>query len=163
MSLSPSKILPISLLIILSLSKITIAAAAADDKLTPYDALQTFNFPQGLLPKGSLGYDLDDETGNFKAYFNGSCSFSLEGSYQLRYRPTISGIISKNKLTDLSGVSVKVMFVWLNIVEIKRKEDNLEFSVGIMSADFPVDNFDECPQCGCGMNCNHIGDFVSSI
>lgn len=45
------------------------------------------------------------------------------------------------------------MLFWVNIVEVDRIGDNLEFSVGIAGADFPVDNFDECPQCGCGMNC----------
>uniref|UniRef100_A0A803NDS0 Uncharacterized protein n=1 Tax=Chenopodium quinoa TaxID=63459 RepID=A0A803NDS0_CHEQI len=78
---------------------------------------------------------------------------------KLKYKPTISGFISKNKLTKLTGVSVKVFFVWLNIVEVRRADDELEFSVGIASANFPIDNFEECPQCGCGLDCvNHVED-----
>uniref|UniRef100_A0A5B6ZJM3 DUF538 family protein n=1 Tax=Davidia involucrata TaxID=16924 RepID=A0A5B6ZJM3_DAVIN len=147
------------------------AAVDDGDLLTAYEVLQSYDFPAGLLPKGATGYDLDKTTGKFYAYLKGSCSFSLEGSYQLRYKSTISGYIAKDKLTDLSGISVKVLFLWLNIDEVVRSGDELEFSVGIVSADFPMDNFEECPQCGCGLNCNSNGQvrkiitnpFISSI
>ncbi|XP_022769806.1 uncharacterized protein LOC111313398 [Durio zibethinus] len=124
-----------------------------DDKPSAYEVLQGYNFPVGLLPKGVVKYDLDESTGRFHAYLNGSCSVSLEGSYQLKYKSTISGIVSNNRLKDLSGISVKVLFLWLNIVEVIRDGDELEFSVGIASASFPIDNFYECPQCGCGFDC----------
>lgn len=141
--------------IVLSLFAAAVAAAP-----TAYEVIQSYGFPMGVLPKGVTHYDLDASTGKFNAYFNGSCSFSLEGSYQLRYKSTISGYIYKNKLTNLSGVSVKVLFLWLNIVEVRRKGDNLEFSVGIASAEFSLDNFFVCPQCGCGLNCNNLeGDW----
>ncbi|PKA57692.1 hypothetical protein AXF42_Ash016738 [Apostasia shenzhenica] len=123
-----------------------------------YAVLQSFNFPIGLLPQGNLGYDLDPGTGSFSAYFNGTCSFSLEGSYQLRYQSTISGRISTNRLSDLRGVSVKLLMFWINIVEVVRRGDELEFSVGIASADFPIDNFYISPQCGCGVDCVSAGD-----
>ncbi|XP_030946245.1 uncharacterized protein At5g01610-like [Quercus lobata] len=148
---------------------ITITNPIEDDKKSAYDALADFNFPQGLLPKGALGYELDQSTGGFKAFLNGSCSFSLEGSYDLKYQSTISGYISQNKLTSLTGVSVKILFLWLNIVEVGRDGDDIYFSVGIASASFPIDNFYECPQCGCGLNCGsqqvrkfRFNPFVSS-
>lgn len=122
-------------------------------KRSVHEVLKDYNFPVGLLPKDVVGYDLDPSTGNFSAYFDGSCSFSLEGSYQLKYKPTIKGYISKGKLATLEGVSVKLLFLWVDIVEVQRNGDNIGFSVGIAGADFPVDNFEECPQCGCGLNC----------
>lgn len=127
--------------------------AGDEDSPSPYEILQTYNFPVGILPKGAIGYDLDKDTGSFKAYLNGSCGFQLEGSYQLKYQSTISGNISRNKLARLSGISVKVLFFWFNIVEVTRNGDDLEFSVGIASAAFPMENFEECPQCGCGLDC----------
>ncbi|XP_019053563.1 PREDICTED: uncharacterized protein At5g01610-like [Nelumbo nucifera] len=126
---------------------------AVDDTPTAYEVLKDYDFPVGLLPKGVLGYDLDKTTGKFSVNLNGTCSFSLEGSYQLKYRSTINGYISQGKLTKLQGISVKVFFFWVNIVEVTRYGDELEFSVGIASASFPVDNFEECLQCGCGMDC----------
>ncbi|KAL7125644.1 hypothetical protein ABFS83_14G130400 [Erythranthe nasuta] len=131
---------------------------------TAYEAIESYGFPVGILPKGVTRYDLDTSSGKFNAYLNGSCSFSLEGSYELKYKPEISGYIYKDKLTNLSGVSVKLYFVWLNIVEVKISGQNLEFSVGIASADFPIINFYVCPQCGCGLNCSNFDhNYVSSI
>uniref|UniRef100_A0A1J3JVF3 DUF538 domain-containing protein n=1 Tax=Noccaea caerulescens TaxID=107243 RepID=A0A1J3JVF3_NOCCA len=130
-----------------------ITAATDDDSPTAYSLLQSYNFPVGILPKGVVSYDLDESTGKFHAYFDKSCSFSLQGSYQLEYKSTISGYISKNKITKLTGVKVKVLFLWLNIVEVIRNGDELEFSVGITSANFAIDEFYESPQCGCGFDC----------
>ncbi|KAI3966927.1 hypothetical protein MKX01_017578 [Papaver californicum] len=118
-----------------------------DDKPSAYEILEDFDFPIGLLPKG------------FSASMKKTCSFSLEGSYQLRYQSTIRGVISKDKLTNLEGVSVKILLFWVNIIEVVRKGDELEFSVGIASANFAIDNFEIQPQCGCGLNC---GDSVSN-
>ncbi|GLT37991.1 hypothetical protein SLA2020_122700 [Shorea laevis] len=148
------KILCIFLLIAQSL--------ASDEEINPlftkrsaYEVLGDYNFPMGILPKGVLDYDFESSSGKFSAFFKGSCSFSLEGSYQLKYKSTIKGYISKGKISRLEGVSVKLFFVWVDIVEVLRRGDSLEFSVGIAGADFPVDNFEECPQCGCGLNCNN--------
>ncbi|KAK4406994.1 hypothetical protein Sango_0280400 [Sesamum angolense] len=138
------------------LSLLFLSAAGADS--TAYEVLQSFDFPVGILPKGVTHYDLDASSGRFNAYLNGSCSFSLEGSYQLRYKSKISGYIHKDKLTDLSGVSVKVFFLWLNIVEVRRNGEKLEFSVGIASAEFGINNFYVSPQCGCGLNCKTSDD-----
>ncbi|KAL1331691.1 hypothetical protein AAHE18_12G204600 [Arachis hypogaea] len=105
--------------------------------LTAYDVLQKFNFPIGLLPNGVLSYELDPSTGNFKAYLDGTCTFKIE-SYDLNYKSTITGVITKNKISNLSGIQVKVLFLWLNIVSVTRVDDELQFSVGIASADFAL-------------------------
>ncbi|GLT42439.1 hypothetical protein SLA2020_164370 [Shorea laevis] len=63
---------------------------------------------------------------------------------------------STDKLKSLSGIKVKVLFFWLSIKEVIRDGDELEFSVGIASADFPVSNFNECPTCGCGFDCDSV-------
>ncbi|MBA0772646.1 hypothetical protein Gotri_007989 [Gossypium trilobum] len=153
MALNLTTAIPISLLLLFLFVQSPLAVTG--DSPSAYDVLQGYNFPVGLLPKGVIKYDLDESTGRFHAYLNDTCSFSLEGSYQLKYKSTISGIISNNRLKDLSGISVKVFFVWLNIVEVISDDDELEFSVGIASASFPIDNFYECPQCGCGLDCGN--------
>lgn len=48
----------------------------------------------------------------------GSFSFSIDGSYKLSYKSTIKGKISKNKLCNLEGVKVKILFLWEDIVEV---------------------------------------------
>lgn len=149
--------LPIAITLSLLITFVSLSPPAVASQ-TAYDLIKGFNFPEGILPKGITGYELDEATGKFRAFLNGSCSFAVEGSsYQLKYKPTIGGYISQNRLTDLTGVSVKIVFLWLNIVEVVRDGDELGFSVGIASANFPIDNFYECPQCGCGFDCVSAG------
>ncbi|QHO26189.1 uncharacterized protein DS421_12g387370 [Arachis hypogaea] len=65
-----------------------------DEKLSAYDVLQQYGFPVGLLPKGIIGYALNKETGEFAAYMDATCSFSIEG-YTLKYKSTITGVITQ--------------------------------------------------------------------
>ncbi|KAK4792161.1 hypothetical protein SAY86_022596 [Trapa natans] len=60
-----------------------------------------------------------------------------------------------------------ILFLWMNIVEVTRVSD-LEFSVGIASASYDIDNFFESTQCGCGFDCGievrtNLSSSVSSI
>jgi Protein of unknown function, DUF538 len=148
--------LTLTLALVLPSTASAAVSSPSDSNLTAYQALQTFDFPVGILPLGALDYDLDRSTGAFKAYLNESCEFAIQSYYQLRYKSTISGKISKDRLSNLSGVSVKILFLWLNIVEVSRDGDDLYFSVGIASASFGIENFLESPQCGCGFDCNGI-------
>ncbi|XP_020238142.1 uncharacterized protein At5g01610 [Cajanus cajan] len=139
-------------------------ALSQSKKLSAYDVLTEYGFPVGLLPKGAIGYSINRESGEFAVYFDGSCTFDIE-SYSLNYKSTITGVITNGRLYKLKGVTVKVLLLWLNIVEVTRQGDDIYFSVGIASADFGVDNFLESPQCGCGFDCNNLplNGHVSSI
>ncbi|KAL7588459.1 hypothetical protein Lser_V15G41388 [Lactuca serriola] len=128
-------------------------SSTASDTPTAYDELLEYDFPVGLLPKGVTGYDLNKETGEFKAYMKETCSFKIQG-YDIKYKSTISGVIEKGKLKNLKGINVKILVVWLNIVEVTHVGDQINFSVGILAAGFEVSNFLESPQCGCGFDCN---------
>ncbi|KAK7392297.1 hypothetical protein VNO78_20731 [Psophocarpus tetragonolobus] len=130
-------------------------ALSQPKKLSAYDVLMEYGFPVGLLPKGALGYSLNRETGEFAVYFEGTCSFEIE-SYTLKYKSTITGVISKGRLYNLKGVTVKVLLLWLNIVEVDLQGDDVQFSVGIASANFGVQNFLVSPQCGCGFDCKTL-------
>ncbi|EEF39289.1 conserved hypothetical protein [Ricinus communis] len=121
-------------------------------KLSAYEVLEEYNFPVGLLPVGVSGYEFNRETGEFSAYLNKTCQFPVE-SYTLEYNSPITGVLSEGKLSNLKGVRVFVILLWINIVEVIRDGDELDFSVGIASANFPIDNFEECPRCGCGLDC----------
>ncbi|KAJ4849291.1 hypothetical protein Tsubulata_021563 [Turnera subulata] len=130
-----------------------------DTRLSAYEVLGEYDFPVGLLPKGVIGYEINRDTGEFAAYLNGTCKFPIE-SYDLEYKSTITGVISKDRLKNLKGVKVHFLFFWINIVEVVRDGNELQFSVGITSASFPIENFYECPQCGCGLFCDKIRDSV---
>ena len=120
---------------------------------TAYEVLDDNNFPAGLLPDGISSYDLNITTGQFSVYFNRTCRFSLQNSYHLKYKPTFNGYISNGKLSSLKGVYVRVFLVWREIEEIVRREDDLVFSMRISSYVFPIDYFEERPQCQCVLKC----------
>ncbi|KAM0055233.1 hypothetical protein Hdeb2414_s0006g00203681 [Helianthus debilis subsp. tardiflorus] len=136
---SPSPPTPLILLPSLLLLISTTAAAATSDTPTMYDELLAYNFPVGLLPIGVTGYELNKNTGEFKAYLPETCSFKIQG-YNLKYKSTIIGVIEKGRLKNMKGINLKILVVWLNIVEVSRHGDELDFSVGIMSAGFGVDS-----------------------
>ncbi|XP_050366279.1 uncharacterized protein LOC126784813 [Argentina anserina] len=127
-----------------------------------YEVLQQYDFPIGIPPIGVAGYELNTETGHFLVYFSGTCTFSIENSYQLQYEPTISGVLSKGRLSDLKGVSVKVLFFWLSILEVVHVCNDLRLSLGIASTNFPSNNFEERPQCGCGFHCDQLSTVLPS-
>lgn len=131
------------------------ATTTTGDELTAYEALEQYDFPAGLLPVGVTGYTLNEDTGDFEVYLPETCSYTVQG-YDLKYSSTISGRVSIDKLTNLKGISVKVLFFWLSIVEVTRDGDELSLSVGILSAAFDISGFIESPQCGCGFDCNGL-------
>ncbi|XP_058764662.1 uncharacterized protein At5g01610-like [Vicia villosa] len=154
-----SSIICLSILILLTTSN----ASNQTNNLSVYETLQQYDFPVGILPQGATSYELNKNTGRFTVYFEGTCIFGIR-SYDLRYRSTIKGVISRGKLSKLKGISVKIELIWLKIVEVTRRGDDLQFSVGVASAEFSVDNFLEIPQCGCGFDCNGLksdGNFSS--
>ncbi|KAK1420471.1 hypothetical protein QVD17_22094 [Tagetes erecta] len=155
---------PATHFLLLSLIHLISATATASDIPTAYDELLEYDFPVGLLPKGVTGYELDKNSGEFKAYLKETCSFKIQG-YNIKYKSTISGVIEKGKLKNLKGINVKILVVWLNIVEVSVHGDEIDFSVGIMSAAFGISNFVESPQCGCGFDCNDLllGDLLMSL
>lgn len=139
-------------LLIISLAFLSATPPTIADSPTVYEVLESYDFPVGLLPKGVTSYELDRSTGKFTVYLNKTCSFTIDG-YNLRYKSKITGTISKDRIKNLNGIQVKVLLFWVNIVEVTRDGDELDLSVGIVSASFEVDNFDESPQCGCGFDC----------
>lgn len=122
------------------------------DKPTAYEMLERFNFPKGILPQGAKGYILK-ENGNFEVFLNGDCKFEVEGGYSLHYKSKITGKVSMGSLKELQGVSVKVLFLWLSITDVSTADGQLYFYVGPAFASFPISNFEEIPQCGCGLDC----------
>ncbi|KAH6766419.1 transmembrane protein [Perilla frutescens var. hirtella] len=141
---------------LLLLLTISVAGASAD-QATAYEVLESYGFPQGLLPKGVMSYKLDSSTGKFSINLGKQCSFTIQG-YDLKYKTTITGTISRNRIRNLTGIQVKLLFLWVNIVEVTKDGDDLELSVGIASAGFPADGFEESPQCGCGFKCVNSGE-----
>ncbi|KAI3800928.1 hypothetical protein L1987_29028 [Smallanthus sonchifolius] len=130
-----------------------LTCAAAAQIPTAYEILQEYDFPVGLLPTNVTSYVLNRDTGEFLVNLGNKCTFKNDG-YDVKYQETISGLIRKDKLVRLKGVSVKLLIFWAEIVEATRDEGELDFSVGLLSAGFDVSAFEESPHCGCGFDCS---------
>ncbi|KAL5205016.1 hypothetical protein ABZP36_009887 [Zizania latifolia] len=123
---------------------------------TAYEMLERYCFPRGILPEGVQSYVLRPD-GSFVVHLsgNGDCEFRVRGggTYPLRYGRRVAGNAMAGSIRALEGVSVKVLFVWLGISQVDRAGDQLSFSVGPLSASFPLANFATCPRCRCGFDC----------
>ncbi|MCO5611981.1 hypothetical protein L7F22_066241 [Adiantum nelumboides] len=125
-----------------------IGISAADP--TAYEVLASFGFPEGLLPKTVENAGADyvlDGSGAFELHLEGSCKFTIPGSYEVKYDSRIAGSIESDRLHSLTGISVHIFYMWWNIDAITVSGQDLTFQVGPFSSSFPAENFDENPMC----------------
>ncbi|CAM6044486.1 unnamed protein product [Sphagnum compactum] len=112
-----------------------------------YEKIESYGFPQGILPHTIKSYILEP-SGRFTLYLEGECKVLIQSKYPLEYDKTITGFLSYGQLQQLQGIRVKAFYVWWSITTISRSSDHdLLFSFGILSAKFPLDNFDDPPIC----------------
>jgi hypothetical protein len=112
-----------------------------------YEKIESYGFPQGILPHTIKSYILESN-GRFTLYLEGECKVLIQSKYPLVYDKTITGFLSYGQLQQLQGIRVKAFYVWWSISTISRSSDHdLLFSFGILSAKFPLENFDDPPIC----------------
>ncbi|XP_073386808.1 uncharacterized protein [Physcomitrium patens] len=138
-------LIAVLLLTFLSASQARLISSDASDV---YEKLETFGFPEGLLPHTVTNYILEP-SGKFTLYLEGRCPVLIEDKYPLIYDKVITGMLSYGRLQGLKGISVKAYYVWWSITGIALGDDHsLFFEIGILSARFPYNNFDDPPVCG---------------
>uniref|UniRef100_A0A452Z5F7 DUF538 domain-containing protein n=1 Tax=Aegilops tauschii subsp. strangulata TaxID=200361 RepID=A0A452Z5F7_AEGTS len=131
---------------------VSAARDATDETPSAYEMLEKFGFPKGILPVGVTDYTLRRSDGAFQVFMDKDCEFEVDGGYKLTYKQTISGRVAGGSLWDLRGVSVKIFFVNWGIDQVLMADaDHLMFYVGPLSQAFTSDNFEESPQCRCGV------------
>jgi len=57
-------------------------------------------------------------------HLSNTCKFYIQ-SNELEYKSTITGVITRDRLTKLKGVSVKLLFLWLSIIKVVKDGDGL--------------------------------------
>nr|XP_043638425.1 uncharacterized protein LOC122609447 [Erigeron canadensis] len=118
-----------------------------DGQLSVYDVLQSYNLPIGLLPNTTLEYNVDPNTGQFSVNLTQPCDTFAAG-FQISYEPTITGVISQNKIEELEGVKLKVYFFSIGIKNITRDQDNvIGLKVGWITRYGPISDFSTCNEC----------------
>lgn len=117
---------------------------------TVYEVLASYGFPVGLLPPtvedDGEDYTLDAD-GAFVLHLESACTFTIPGSYEVRYASRISGTVSYDRIRDLRGISVHVLLIWWRINAVSVSGSDLTFHVGPFSASFPAQNFNNNTFC----------------
>ncbi|CDY42303.1 BnaC02g09090D [Brassica napus] len=134
-----------STLFLLSLTLLTTTTLSLS---TVYDLLPKYGLPSGLLPDSVTNFTLSDD-GLFVVRLARSCE--IEFDYRVRYDKTVSGRISYGSITELEGIQVKRLFIWLDVDEIKvdlPPTDSIYFKVGFINKKLGIDQFKTVHSCG---------------
>ncbi|KAJ7969638.1 Protein of unknown function, DUF538 [Quillaja saponaria] len=111
--------------------------------------LTNYGFPIGLLPATTiLNYNVNQTSGEFTVYLGDSCKITLPpDNYLATYSKRITGKIVKGRIAELDGIRVQAFFKWWSITGIRSNDEDLVFEVGMVTAKYPLKNFDESPPC----------------
>ncbi|CAK7334904.1 unnamed protein product [Dovyalis caffra] len=140
------------LFFLISLILLLIPFSSQSEKQKPPTAahieLTNYGFPIGLLPASVKNYTLNQTSGIFSVDLVGTCKITLPpDNYLATYSKRVSGKIVQGQIAELDGIRVWAFFKWWSITGIRSSGDNLVFEVGVVTAKYPSNNFDESPLC----------------
>ncbi|CAL0324973.1 unnamed protein product [Lupinus luteus] len=126
----------------------TITTTTPNNKPTVYELLPKYGLPSGLLPSTVTDYTLSEDDGRFIVVLDKPCYVQFD--YQVYYDKTVSGKLSYGSITDLKGIEVQRLFLWLNVDEIRvdlPPSNSIYFQVGLINKKLSVDQFKTVHSC----------------
>ncbi|KAJ1294080.1 hypothetical protein BS78_01G118900 [Paspalum vaginatum] len=144
---------PLPLLVVLfAAAAVTAAAGGASLNGAANDLLPKYGLPKGLIPDCVASYTFDEESGAFEIHLANTCYVHF-GSHLVYYEKTITGKISEGRISDLTGVQAKKLFLWVYVTGMVAHPDKgtIEFQAGFISESLSASMFDEVPTCGSGV------------
>lgn len=144
--------LPSLLVVILAAAAVTAAAGGASPNGAANDMLPKYGLPKGLIPDSVASYSFSEATGAFEIHLASTCYVHF-GSHLVYYEKTITGKLSQGKISDLTGVQAKKLFLWVHVTGMVAHPDDgtIEFQAGFVSESLSASMFDEVPTCGSGV------------
>ncbi|PKA45585.1 Uncharacterized protein AXF42_Ash010924 [Apostasia shenzhenica] len=134
------------------------ASYAAASAATVNDELAKFGLPPGLLPDSVLSYSLADD-GRFEVELRSPCYVKFTDL--VFYDKKIKGRLSYGLISDLEGIQLKKLFVWVQITSISASSpEALEFQAGFLSEKLPVSLFETVPHCKAKPSCRGSAGLV---
>ncbi|KAL5707733.1 hypothetical protein ACHQM5_018597 [Ranunculus cassubicifolius] len=115
---------------------------------TVYDILNKFGLPSGLLPDSVSSYTFNESTGEFTVELPNKCYIHFD--YLVYYDKKITGTLKIGSITNLHGIEVKKLFLWLDVDEIRvdlPPSDSIYFQVGFVNKKLDVDQFQTVHSC----------------
>lgn len=149
-----------SLRFLLPLLLSAVAAAAGAVGSAVHDMLPEFGLPRGLLPDSVKSYSLSP-SGEFEVELKGPCY--VQFSDLVYYEKKIKGKLSYGKISDLSGIQAKKVFIWVSVtgIEADLAAGTVEFKVGFLSETLPASEFEDIPVCKAKASCRGAAGLVS--
>lgn len=135
---------------------------------TAHDLLASYGLPKGLLPDAVKSYSLsdhaDDDGGrSFEVQLRSSCYVHFPSNLVF-YDATIRGKLSYGRISDLSGIEAKKLFIWVSVTGIVAHPDKdaVEFQVGFISESLPDSDFQSVPGCKSSAGCRGAAALLSA-
>ncbi|XP_074577430.1 uncharacterized protein At5g01610-like [Curcuma longa] len=132
-----------SRLLLLLLLVVLLVSATSASKLG--DLLKKYDLPKGILPHAKH-HSLSDD-GDLTVELKAPCY--IQFSDLVYYDRSIAGTLSYGALSDLSGVQVKKLFVWLPVSAIEARPDSgtVDFKVAFLTLSYSADEFQKTRDC----------------
>ncbi|KAI8553742.1 hypothetical protein RHMOL_Rhmol05G0040000 [Rhododendron molle] len=125
-----------------------------------YEVLKEYEYPVGLLPAEVTGYKLDRCTGRFSVFLRRPCHYTTETyAYPFRFDEIVTGVIRRDGITNIRGVTVKSIFGWFRITNVLRLDDYFDIAAGATSSVVPIEKLQASPRCGCESRCENAGPY----
>ncbi|CAL9023112.1 unnamed protein product [Prunus brigantina] len=137
----------IHLMCFLLLSLLSFTTCSNSSQPSVYDVLRDHGLPMGLLPKGVVDFEVDDE-GRFQVHLDQACNAKFES--QLHYDRNVSGTLSFGQIGSLSGISAQELFLWFPVKGIRVDVPSsgiIYFDVGVVYKQFSLSLFETPPDC----------------
>ncbi|XP_008796684.2 uncharacterized protein LOC103712072 [Phoenix dactylifera] len=146
------------LLLLLLLSAVAAAPGAVGGAV--HDMLPEYGLPQGLLPDSVKSYSLSP-SGEFEVELKAPCY--VQFSDLVYYEKNIKGKLTYGKISDLSGIQAKKVFIWVSVsgIEAHPAAGTVEFKVGFLSETLPVSEFERIPVCKAKASCRGAAGLVA--
>ncbi|KAJ8560862.1 hypothetical protein K7X08_027052 [Anisodus acutangulus] len=118
------------------------------NKVDVHDLLPLYNLPKGLLPNNVKSYTISSKDNSFTVQLTHPCYVQFKDQL-VYYEKEIKGKMSYGKVSDVSGIQAKKVFVWVSVTGINVDEEShmIEFHVGFLSEKLPAKEFENIPTC----------------
>ncbi|XP_059286674.1 uncharacterized protein LOC132040075 [Lycium ferocissimum] len=118
------------------------------NKVDVHDLLPLYNLPKGLLPNNVKSYTISPKDNSFTVQLTHPCYVQFKDQL-VYYEKYIKGKMSYGKVSDVSGIQAKKVFVWVSVTGISVDEEShmIEFHVGFLSEKLPANEFEDIPTC----------------
>nr|DAD30095.1 TPA_asm: hypothetical protein HUJ06_031563 [Nelumbo nucifera] len=120
---------------------------------TVFDLLPQFGLPSGLLPSSVRNFSFAND-GRFVVEMEKPCSIQFD--YLVYYERKITGTLKYGSITNLKGIRVKRLFLWLDVEEIRvdlPPSYYIYFQVGLINKKLDAGQFRTVHPCQNGVSC----------